>query len=95
MPESKTLVRTRVIEIPSSGKRAKIPTTFVPLAPEDIDIRDEEADLLFGLFHIMWKDMPRPRTYRIRLVDKISSSGKYIGCTLECRNQRSIKIECH
>jgi hypothetical protein len=61
----------------------KIPTTLVPLAPEKI-LLGENADLLVGVFHIMWADMPRRRTYPICLQDLISNSGDYLGTRLSC-----------
>jgi len=61
----------------------KIPTTFVSLAPEKLVI-EEHADLLVGVFHIMWSDMPRRRTYRLRLQDLVSGSGDYFGTSLKC-----------
>jgi hypothetical protein len=70
-----------VITALKTGKRAVIPTTFVPLAPDRILI-EKKVDVLFGLFHIMWQDMPRPRSYRIRLSDEVGRDGKYIGCFL-------------
>jgi hypothetical protein len=59
----------------------KIPTAFVSLAPEKLLI-DRDIDVLVGLFHIMWEDMPRPRTYSIRLADSVSRLGSYLGCSL-------------
>ncbi len=64
---------------------SEIPTTFVPLSPEKI-ILNQTADLLVGVFHIMWSDMPRPRTYPLCLQDVISASGEYLGTKLRCGN---------
>jgi hypothetical protein len=61
----------------------KIPTTFVSLAPEKLVI-EEHADLLVGVFHIMWSDMPRRRTYQLRLQELVSGSGDYFGTSLKC-----------
>lgn len=61
----------------------KIPTSLVSLAPEKI-IVNGSIDVLVGLFHIMWEDMPRRRTYRLRLQDLVSSSGDYSGAGLIC-----------
>ena len=61
----------------------KIPTAFVSLAPEKL-ITSDKVDVLVGLFHIMWDDMPRRRTYRIRLQDLVSGSGDYSGASLIC-----------
>lgn len=67
-------------------KRAVIPTTFVHLAPDKILI-EAKVDILFGLFHIMWQDMPRPRGYRIRLSERVDAKGLYRGCFLEYDTQ--------
>ncbi|MHB1868886.1 MAG: hypothetical protein ACYCPP_08065 [Nitrososphaerales archaeon] len=77
-----------VIESLETEERAVIPTTFVPLAPDRILI-GSEIDVLFGLFHIMWKDMPKPRTYPIRLADRVTKEGSYLGCSLECGSPRT------
>jgi len=61
----------------------KIPTTFIPLAPDKLGFEDN-ADVLAGVFHIMWDDMPRRRTYKIRLQELISNSGDYAGACLKC-----------
>jgi hypothetical protein len=62
---------------------SKIPTTFVPLAPEKL-LFDDNADVLVGLFHIMWEDMPRRRTYKLCLKELVSSFGDYSGSSLVC-----------
>ena len=82
-----------VIESFETEERVVIPTTFVPLAPDRILIGDE-IDVLFGLFHIMWKDMPKPRIYPIRLAERLTKRGSYLGCSLECGAQqtRTIKL---
>lgn len=81
-PEKKThdtfLVRLQTKEDPG-----KIPTTFVPLAPERIDFRGN-ADILVGLFHVMWLDMPSRRIYRLKLSDFVSEDGVCVGCRLFC-----------
>ena len=59
-------------------ERAVIPTTFIPLAP-DQNLDRREIDVLFGLFHIMWKDMPKPRTYPFRLSRPSNKTGKLLG----------------
>ena len=74
-------------------KRGKILTTFVPLAPEKILV-DKKIDLLVGLFHVMWEDMPRPMTYRIRLADLVAKSGNYLGSQIECGFPERHVIEC-
>jgi hypothetical protein len=61
----------------------KIPTTFVSLSPEKLSL-DREADLLCGVFHIMWSDMPQPRSYAVRLADLFSGEGVYLGTKLRC-----------
>ncbi|HZW55103.1 MAG TPA: hypothetical protein VFF30_02340 [Nitrososphaerales archaeon] len=70
----------------------KIPTTFIPLAPDALRITQDGLDVLSGVFHIMWRDMPQPRTYRLRLSNLISFDGEYAGCWLECDG--SHKIAC-
>ena len=69
-------------ELSSSENRGKIPTTFIPLVPEKLAIDGKGIDLLFGVFHIMWSDMPSRRTYAIRLCDTISNDGSYLGSEL-------------
>jgi len=66
-----------------SETRGQIPTAFVSLAPEKL-IVEEDIDVLVGLFHIMWDDMPRRRTYRLRLRDVVTASGDYFGTSLAC-----------
>ena len=75
----------QVVRVNLSWKNApnKIPTTLVPLAPEKV-VLGTNADLLVGVFHIMWADMPRRRTYSICLQDLISNSGDYLGARLRC-----------
>ncbi len=70
-----------------------IPTTFVPLAPDKI-FSGEQIDLLFGVFHIMWKDMPKPKGYSLRLAEEISSEGSYLGCRLKYGFMHTETIEC-
>jgi len=77
---------TKIIQLPTEGRRGTIPTTFVPLAPTELSFDGKRADLLFGVFHIMWRDMPRPRTYEVRLADYVSEEGSYVGCALLCGN---------
>ena len=82
-----TVLETLKIPVESKkGERACIPTTLVPLSPEKIFFENNEADLLFGLFHIMWRDMPRRRVYKLRLLERISFAGEYIGSSLVCHN---------
>ena len=73
-------------------KRAVIPTTLVPLAPDKMCI-EKELDVLFGLFHIMWSDMPKPMTYRIRLAEHVTTLGDYSGCCLRVGFPRSHTIK--
>ncbi len=63
--------------------RDKIPTALVPLAPEKLVV-EKNMDVLVGVFHIMWDDMPRRRTYQLRLQDLVSGSGEYFGSSLKC-----------
>ncbi len=67
-----------------SSIRTKIPTTFVPLAPEKLAIDRSEVDLMCGVFHIMWSDMPSPRTYGVKLSERLSFDGEYLGCSVVC-----------
>jgi hypothetical protein len=66
----------------SSPEREKIPTTFVNLAPEKIVLDLIGIDVLGGVFHIMWSDMPARRTYGIRLADHYTRDGSSIGSSL-------------
>jgi hypothetical protein len=83
--EHRNLSKIQVVVTKLSWKDAadKIPTTFLPLAPEKL-VLEEFTDLLVGVFHIMWSDMPRRRTYLLRLQDLVSSSGDYSGSKLKC-----------
>ncbi|MGA2876629.1 MAG: hypothetical protein ABSE82_13960 [Nitrososphaerales archaeon] len=81
--KSTRTVETVIETLRTEGKRAIIPTTFVPLSPDKL-LFGKEIDLLFGLFHIMWQDMPKPRTYTARLADKVTREGNYMGCCLVC-----------
>jgi hypothetical protein len=82
--ETLTVVR----ELSFDNKREKIPTTFVPMAPEKL-IVEENIDVLAGVFHIMWEDMPRRRTYRLAMEDLVSPDGYYIGADLRCGSVRT------
>jgi hypothetical protein len=81
-------------KIQSDHKSTKIPTTFVPLAPERISFGPRGVDILSGVFHIMWQDMPNPRSYGIRLTDNFSLVGEYLGCILVCTFPREKSISC-
>ncbi len=59
----------------------KIPTSLVSLSPDKI-LAEKQIDVLVGLFHIMWEDMPRPRTYSLRLADLVNFEGDYVGSAL-------------
>ena len=72
--------------------RGKIPTSFVSLGPDRLVI-EENIDVLVGLFHIMWEDMPRKRTYRIRLAESVSREGTYVGCFLWTGNYGSNNLD--
>ncbi len=87
-------LETVVAKLESNHEKAKIATTFIPLAPDKILFGLSEVDLLVGVFHIMWEDMPSPRSYGLRLADNISSDGKYLGCTLLCSFPRERNIPC-
>ena len=76
-------ITTVVRKLSLSDKREKIPTTFVPMAPEKLIVEDN-IDVLSGVFHIMWEDMPRRRTYRLRLEELVSTEGHYLGTNLRC-----------
>ncbi len=86
-------IETVFKSVRSEEKRAEIPTTFVPLAPDKMYF-ESEIDVLFGLFHIMWKDMPTPRRYPLRLADRVTQQGKYLGCRLQCGISGKITFEC-
>ena len=74
-----------------SARDEKIPTSLVSLSPDKI-VAENQIDVLVGLFHIMWQDMPRPRTYSIRLADLISFEGEYIGTSLKRGPSNSIEL---
>ena len=84
---------TIVKSLTTVEKREVIPTTFVPLSPDKI-LLGREIDILFGLFHIMWKDMPRPMTYKIRLAELITNDGEYIGVCLKYGIARTKSLKC-
>ncbi len=84
-----TIVKT----LDTSRETTKIPTTFIPLAPDKILV-DEKIDLLVGLFHIMWEDMPHPKTYRIKLADCVSKEGTYVGSQVEYGFPRRHVVQC-
>ncbi|MDG6908558.1 MAG: hypothetical protein JRN20_22550 [Nitrososphaerota archaeon] len=71
-----------IVSVLKTEERAVIPTTFVHLAPDKI-VLEAKIDILFGLFHIMWKDMPRPRCYRVKLSELVNGKGLYLGCFLQ------------
>lgn len=77
-----------------SEERGKIPTTFIALAPERIIFDTTGADVLCGVFHIMWSDMPTRRSYGLRLADKYSWEGERSGCFLICTFPLSNSILC-
>lgn len=83
---------TVILHLELDQPQNKIPTTLVPLAPDVLRIDSDEVDMLSGVFHIMWSDMPRPRTYRLRLTDMFSADGGHAGSWLECDGAR--KFEC-
>jgi hypothetical protein len=78
----------------SDNKRTEIPTTFIPLAPERLSFGPSGVDLLYGVFHIMWKDMRNPKSYGIKLTDNFSPLGKYLGCVLVCTFPERRNISC-
>ena len=84
---------TSLIQLGKNEKLTTIPTTLIPLSPFEITFEGSTADILHGLFHIMWKDMPRPRTYKLRLSERVSEKGEYIGPFLELQDDKRIK--CH
>jgi len=83
---------TVVKVISKSDRMEKIPTSLVSLSPEKI-LAENQIDVLVGLFHIMWEDMPRPRTYSIRLADLVSLDGDYLGSSLKHGVSESHTIE--
>ncbi len=83
-----------VTKLNASKESEKIPTTFVPLCPEKIQFEDGSADMLCGLFHIMWADMPRPASYALKLSDLFSISGEYLGSKLECSHPKRVSFAC-
>ncbi len=90
-PKTETVVST----LKPPKEPAVIPTTFVPFAPEKIHILEGKvADVLCGLFHVMWKDMAQPSTYPMRLSEKIDSNGIYSGCSFEYGRIEKKVIDC-
>ena len=81
-------LETVVKELAPPKERGKIPTTFVPLSPDEIPFDAEGADVLDGVFHVMWSDMPEPRTYAMKLSDRVAPDGRRLGCRLECHYPR-------
>ncbi|MHB1908688.1 MAG: hypothetical protein ACYCQJ_07420 [Nitrososphaerales archaeon] len=92
MPIEKELAYGTFVKEIGSKERAKIPTTFVPLCPEKIGWDKNCVDLLCGVFHIMWSDMPNPRTYGVKLSDQFSKEGRYLGSVLVCTFPRRTLI---
>jgi hypothetical protein len=90
--KEKQIVDTELQVVPSGSTMEKIPTTFVNLAPERITLDFIGIDVLGGVFHIMWSDMPTRRTYGIRLADHFSTEGNPIGTSLICTFPRDVKI---
>jgi hypothetical protein len=88
--DSETIVKPLAV----GKERGVIPTTFVPLAPDKIAFVEKKLDILFGLFFIMWRDMPRPMTFRVRLSDQITTDGEYEGCFLKFGFPRTRTVKC-
>ncbi|MGI0084618.1 MAG: hypothetical protein ACREBQ_06005, partial [Nitrososphaerales archaeon] len=61
-------------------------------SPDSIPFQEDSADLLCGLFHIMWADMPKPSTYALKLADLFSFSGEYLGSRLECTHPKKVSF---
>ena len=89
---TKQRIVTVVRYLDTSNFGNKIPTTFVPLGPEKILIEGAGIDVLVGVFHIMWEDMPRRRTYAIRLAESVSLEGRYLGASLNCGSGKALEI---
>lgn len=81
-----------VSHVLAARERSKIPTTLVPLSPDKIPIGKGRADILCGVFHIMWSDMPKPSSYEVRLAELLSGSGDYIGPRLECTHPKRLSV---
>ena len=77
--------------LPKTDRGDKIPTSLVALSPDKI-IAESQIDVLVGLFHIMWEDMPHPRTYSIRLAELVSVEGEYVGTSLKEGFSKSIEL---
>jgi hypothetical protein len=90
----KRVSETIVKSLPLEKERGVIPTTFVPLAPDKIVLVEDRLDVLFGLFFIMWRDMPRPMAFRIRLSDQVTANGAYAGCYLKFGFPRAKTVKC-
>jgi len=79
-------------EPPVDDQWEKIPTTLVSMAPDKLLI-EKDIDVLVGVFHIMWEDMPRRRTYKIRLCDAVSFDGTYVGCSLKVGFSQTVEVK--
>jgi hypothetical protein len=90
--KEKQIADTELQVVPSGSAMEKIPTTFVNLAPEKMALDLIGMDVLGGVFHIMWSDMPTRRTYGIRLADHYTSEGNPVGTSLICTFPKETKI---
>jgi hypothetical protein len=82
---------TVIKALTKTGHNEKIPTSLVSLSPDKL-LAEKHIDVLVGLFHIMWEDMPRPRTYSIRLADLVSFEGDYVGAALNEGKSEAIDL---
>jgi hypothetical protein len=92
---SKVRFEIFVKRLPTNINAREIPTTFLALSPDKIQFEQGRADLLFGVFHMKWSDMPKPSTYAIKISDPVVSDGTYVGTQLECKYPKELVIFLH
>jgi hypothetical protein len=90
--ESKFHIQIFTSDLEISHLQRETPTTFVPLCPDRIKFDNGMADLLFGVFHVKWADMPKPSTYALKISDLVSREGSYIGARLETKFPAKLEI---
>jgi hypothetical protein len=82
-------------QLASENMPKETPTTFVPLTPEKIQFEEDSVDVLFGLFHVKWSDMPRPATYSVKIAERLTSEGVYLGTRLECKYPKNFSVQLY
>ncbi len=90
--DSKLHIQVFTFDLEITHLQRETPTTFVPLCPDRIRFDNGMADLLFGVFHVKWADMPKPSTYALKISDSVSREGSYIGAKLETKFPANVEI---